>query len=1128
MRIFTGVTMSLDIGDLPPELTSNPTAYVAVAGLDVENNPIHRTIWDSFTSNRQERVPLHLKLLPVGHEFPKAKPKRTAYDWYVPKGILKTNWLGKHLTQVPAVTVQFVDLDWDSPQWSEKRLECAGKLEVLRENLQGRSTRVALVLIQKRASLPGGDVLVIIFIMSLISGKTLLVLPHSDHLYGYTLRLQNAFYELAQTYYHHESRRIKNHKDHLNKTTHQLLFVRHQFKIAFLTELKQDVAGALKSYKQAYANLMEVRASDANMLEIKTIAGFINYKMCRLSFLNGTPLDAISQFRNHVDIFKNKVGHPELAFEHSAWMSKQFSHFGDLFEDAVQQGLNAIQTQHPGFYYQQAANQASNRKNMCYKLCKSVEEPPEFDVLEGADSLEFYGQRPWRACCQSLEPPDPQKELKGIMAVKYNEFHNVDHSMIIIPLLSSAVAQFKKYKCPRMKRQLTVEMGEEYYCYRDYKQALTLLKHVLWDYRLEKWRPIVSSILITALRSAYLSANIQDYISLGIEMISNWIQCSTDEKSIVQNNINNILSGKPLFSMPGISEQDNREADKLWKEATQNHKDPLIFTIQMGSVVPFIECKAGFASESYMADQRVTVTVYLRMNCTQPMSFSKLNVLFNNENYNRFCEVPPATDRASHSDEKNMHKLSIVPRNTHTFTFNFIPDLNDIGKTIQITSVALQMGSESYLCAVLHWTTPPEMPSVAAPSTATLKAGSFSDDPTFQNIIPQSYTQILPRNARIGIEIDHQPPALINEFYVFRLAITNDEITRIDNVVLNVSLKEGQEQFIHESTHLSDKPENPQQFVKYLKGVPLGQIAPGVKVEKCIFMKATDVASRKLVFEVTYDINVEIDDQLLYCFCSKIQDLEVFTVEPFEFVVKVLNMKFEEQQTIRSEEPFILKINIHSYSSLPILIEDSSIELPHHLNFVDDEVVSQLQNVTLNFSEAATECYVMVTPSDCPSKLNLGTYKLKWKRNSTDDLCCSVETNVAMPTMEVLHPPIFVELETPSHGAVRHLMTVTYTIHNRTSMVQDMKLVFDSSDAFMYSGNKQIHFRILPRDMYRLRYNLYPLLAGYALLPNLHLTLNPERANALTLDSLVKDMTPSHIFVMPHGKKIDEDVDTTS
>lgn len=39
--------------------------------------------------------------------------------------------------------------------------------------------------------------------------------------------------------------------------------------------------------------------------------------------------------------------------------------------------------------------------------------------------------------------------------------------------------------------------------------------------------------------------------------------------------------------MPGVPEQDNKEAEKLWKEAASSLKDPLIFTIQMASVVPF-------------------------------------------------------------------------------------------------------------------------------------------------------------------------------------------------------------------------------------------------------------------------------------------------------------------------------------------------------------------------------------------------------------------------------------------------------------------------------------------------------------------------------------------------------------
>ncbi|PIO28338.1 hypothetical protein AB205_0116030 [Aquarana catesbeiana] len=67
------------------------------------------------------------------------------------------------------------------------------------------------------------------------------------------------------------------------------------------------------------------------MLEIKTMAGFINYKICRLCFQHNTPLDAIAQFRKHIDLCKKKIGSAELSFEHAAWMSKQYensSHYG--------------------------------------------------------------------------------------------------------------------------------------------------------------------------------------------------------------------------------------------------------------------------------------------------------------------------------------------------------------------------------------------------------------------------------------------------------------------------------------------------------------------------------------------------------------------------------------------------------------------------------------------------------------------------------------------------------------------------------------------------------------------------------------------------------------------------------
>ena len=47
-------------------------------------------------------------------------------------GLLKSNWLEKHTKQLPAVMVFFYDLDWNDPNWEERKEECSSKLKALR------------------------------------------------------------------------------------------------------------------------------------------------------------------------------------------------------------------------------------------------------------------------------------------------------------------------------------------------------------------------------------------------------------------------------------------------------------------------------------------------------------------------------------------------------------------------------------------------------------------------------------------------------------------------------------------------------------------------------------------------------------------------------------------------------------------------------------------------------------------------------------------------------------------------------------------------------------------------------------------------------------------------------------
>ncbi len=234
----------------------------------------------------------------------------------------------KHLFQLPAVVVVWMELDWSEPNWNEKKLELASRVQTVRGTLAGRGTKLAVVLVQQDAALPlaedtgASERASALCSACELSTRALFVLPASvkpqgeagagtgggENLSGYILRLENAFYELAQNYYHQEIRGVKAHRDYLNKTTHLYLFVRHQFKVGLLNELKRDLHAAYKHYGQAYSLLMEVRATDTNIMEVKTVAGFISYKICKLAFRLNLPRDAISQFRKHMDIFAQKVG----------------------------------------------------------------------------------------------------------------------------------------------------------------------------------------------------------------------------------------------------------------------------------------------------------------------------------------------------------------------------------------------------------------------------------------------------------------------------------------------------------------------------------------------------------------------------------------------------------------------------------------------------------------------------------------------------------------------------------------------------------------------------------------------------------------------------------------------------
>lgn len=144
-----------------------------------------------------------------------------------------------------------MELEWKDPLWSEKLVQCSTMIQQLKTKLQDRQTRIALVLLLHKTGpvLANEDMIATERASALanaceINTKNIYVLPINDQsLISYTIRLESAFLELAQSFY---IGMLKNYRSHQTSSHHQTLKVRHQFKMGFISELRLDHPTALK------------------------------------------------------------------------------------------------------------------------------------------------------------------------------------------------------------------------------------------------------------------------------------------------------------------------------------------------------------------------------------------------------------------------------------------------------------------------------------------------------------------------------------------------------------------------------------------------------------------------------------------------------------------------------------------------------------------------------------------------------------------------------------------------------------------------------------------------------------------------------------------------------------------
>lgn len=97
----------------------------------------------------------------------------------------------------------------------------------------------------------------------------------------------------------------------------------------------------------------------------------------------------------------------------------RYNAFADLFSDAIKNGLPALQIQHPGIYYQRAAEYVTQRKNACLQCCGNIL------FIFHFDSNPLIRFKTFEITALSMSPTEPSIPAFNIASVLYTDFFGV-------------------------------------------------------------------------------------------------------------------------------------------------------------------------------------------------------------------------------------------------------------------------------------------------------------------------------------------------------------------------------------------------------------------------------------------------------------------------------------------------------------------------------------------------------------------------------------------------------------------------------------------------------------------------------------------------------------------------------
>ncbi|CZT43037.1 uncharacterized protein RSE6_03016 [Rhynchosporium secalis] len=451
-----------------------------------------------------------------------------------PDGLLDPSWIEKHQDNVPSAFISFYTFTSDPNKSTLYDNQLKTDIHRTKSTLSqsGYKTRLIVALLSEKSIVQSPDVedrLANIRKATSLDSKTsfFFLPPQSSavELQAFVETIVTTIYPICIEYYRDLSKHSRRKRNRgvvppptapPTSGTSQALSsqgwnVRYDFKLGVFAEFRQEMDSAVRSYESGYEGLLGPDVIEAiaswspRWNEARLLADIFAFRIIRCLLWNRNTTAAVRRWQSHRERIRNFVdrrGKGSATYGWEAWEARWATVMAEMIKrtslpefaakatfmqaektTAIGERIQPLEyLHHPGYWFRTAATHLIARRTLALAIPDEDRSPP------GSSPASLIASKAYTY--DTYLCPEPHEEFP------LPRYSGVDHSALIIDMLSKAMYEFQKRGQSRLNQELQLLSAKESMRKEAWEDAVHILRP-LWQkmsFRAEGWWDAVEEV----------------------------------------------------------------------------------------------------------------------------------------------------------------------------------------------------------------------------------------------------------------------------------------------------------------------------------------------------------------------------------------------------------------------------------------------------------------------------------------------------------------------------------------------------------------------------------------------------------------------------------------------------------